>query len=149
MEKLYYKSDCAVYNEPAYPAGPCDCGGIPDMEQESIAKEKIAYWFYVEQAKAEHMTKWCSWEEVKTLTPKTAKVLLSLADQNLALTDAYYKEKYKGYVKLADQRIPENPYKLGDKRKEGNRDGYWRGQSEMLKAGWRRVELEAKENEKT
>ena len=21
-------SDCAVFNEPAYPAGPCDCGGL-------------------------------------------------------------------------------------------------------------------------
>ncbi|MEG9528384.1 MAG: hypothetical protein MIL41_21885 [Hyphomicrobiales bacterium] len=21
-------SDCAVHNEPAYPAGPCDCGGF-------------------------------------------------------------------------------------------------------------------------
>lgn len=27
METLH-KSDCAVHNEPAYPNGPCDCGGI-------------------------------------------------------------------------------------------------------------------------
>lgn len=26
-ELLHY-SDCAVYNEPAYPAGPCDCGAV-------------------------------------------------------------------------------------------------------------------------
>ena len=48
-------------------------------------REKIANWFYVEQAKAERMTKWCSWEEVKTLTPKTAQSLLGLADQILTL----------------------------------------------------------------
>ncbi len=24
--KGFHLSDCAVYNEPAYPAGPCDCG---------------------------------------------------------------------------------------------------------------------------
>ena len=23
---LIHWSDCAIYNEPAYPAGPCDCG---------------------------------------------------------------------------------------------------------------------------
>lgn len=23
-------SDCAIHNEPAFPAGECDCGGIPD-----------------------------------------------------------------------------------------------------------------------
>lgn len=22
-------SDCAVHSEPAFPAGPCDCGGFP------------------------------------------------------------------------------------------------------------------------
>ncbi len=25
-------SDCAVYNEPALPAGPCDCGGFDESE---------------------------------------------------------------------------------------------------------------------
>lgn len=24
---IQHWSDCAVHNEPAYPAGPCDCGG--------------------------------------------------------------------------------------------------------------------------
>ncbi|ODT75477.1 MAG: hypothetical protein ABS69_10705 [Nitrosomonadales bacterium SCN 54-20] len=26
-------SDCAVHNEPAYPNGPCDCGGYPPPEE--------------------------------------------------------------------------------------------------------------------
>ena len=26
MKEIMHDSDCAVYNEPAYPAGPCDCG---------------------------------------------------------------------------------------------------------------------------
>ena len=26
-----HKSDCAVHNEPAYPAGPCDCGAAPKI----------------------------------------------------------------------------------------------------------------------
>jgi hypothetical protein len=25
---MAHYSDCAVHNEPAYPAGPCDCGGL-------------------------------------------------------------------------------------------------------------------------
>ena len=32
MDKLHW-SDCAVHNEPAYPAGPCDCG----VAQEPVA----------------------------------------------------------------------------------------------------------------
>ncbi len=31
-----HRSDCAVYNEPAYPKGKCNCEGIPDMGKESI-----------------------------------------------------------------------------------------------------------------
>ncbi len=26
QRKAVHKSDCAIYNEPAMPAGPCDCG---------------------------------------------------------------------------------------------------------------------------
>jgi len=26
--KVLHYSDCAVYNEPAYPAGECDCGAV-------------------------------------------------------------------------------------------------------------------------
>jgi hypothetical protein len=26
---IHHASDCAVYNEPALPAGPCDCGAEP------------------------------------------------------------------------------------------------------------------------
>ena len=28
-----HSSDCAVYNMPAYPAGPCDCGAVPAPNQ--------------------------------------------------------------------------------------------------------------------
>ena len=28
MSRRGHWSDCAVHNEPAYPAGPCDCGGL-------------------------------------------------------------------------------------------------------------------------
>ena len=44
-DKLHW-SDCAVHNEPAYPAGPCDCG----VAQEPVAwvgltdEETQAYW---------------------------------------------------------------------------------------------------------
>jgi hypothetical protein len=33
-------SDCAVHNEPAYPNGPCDCGGYKPVEQKKERKEK-------------------------------------------------------------------------------------------------------------
>ncbi|KKL70321.1 hypothetical protein LCGC14_2106070 [marine sediment metagenome] len=29
-------SDCATHNEPAYPVGACDCGGIPESKDELI-----------------------------------------------------------------------------------------------------------------
>jgi hypothetical protein len=29
-------SDCAVHSEPAYPAGECDCGGVPQPEPEPV-----------------------------------------------------------------------------------------------------------------
>ena len=35
---MIHNSDCAIYNEPAYPKGKCDCEGIPDMEKENINK---------------------------------------------------------------------------------------------------------------
>lgn len=28
---IQHASSCALHNEPAYPAGPCDCGAIPRM----------------------------------------------------------------------------------------------------------------------
>ena len=34
----FHWSDCSVYNEPAYPAGPCDCGA---------AKAHKRWWSYV------------------------------------------------------------------------------------------------------
>lgn len=37
LEQLNHKSDCAVYNEPAYPKGACDCGLLLSIkEQHSI-----------------------------------------------------------------------------------------------------------------
>lgn len=37
MDKIQHRSDCALHNEPAMPAGPCDCGAdlqlrIRDLE---------------------------------------------------------------------------------------------------------------------
>ena len=34
---MIHKSDCAIYNEPAYPKGKCDCEGIT-LSQKSIDK---------------------------------------------------------------------------------------------------------------
>jgi hypothetical protein len=36
-KKLMHWSDCAVHSEPAYPAGECDCGGVPQPEPEPVA----------------------------------------------------------------------------------------------------------------
>ncbi len=38
MTDIEHWSDCAVHNEPAYPAGPCDCGGLTQAEWEEYAK---------------------------------------------------------------------------------------------------------------
>ncbi len=37
-DELIHWSDCAVYNEPAYPAGECDCGAI---------KARKIWWTYL------------------------------------------------------------------------------------------------------
>lgn len=37
LEEIKHWSDCAVYNEPAYPKGSCDCGGIT-LAMDSIEK---------------------------------------------------------------------------------------------------------------
>ena len=64
-----------------------------------------------------------------------------LAGQILALI------KDAGYVKLAkDQRIKENPYPMGTKDDCNKRTGYFRGQADMLNAGWRKVEVEKDAN---
>ena len=34
MTKSHW-SDCAIYNEPAYPTGPCNCGGLDLAEDAS------------------------------------------------------------------------------------------------------------------
>lgn len=36
MEKKIHASDCAIYNEPAYPSGLCDCGAAPE-ERDALA----------------------------------------------------------------------------------------------------------------
>ena len=67
---------------------------------------------------------------------------LEIADQILALTDAYYKEKYKDYVKLdKDQSLPKDPYDV--------EWGIYRdAQKDMLQIrdgkAWRKVILEKK-----
>lgn len=33
-------SDCAVYNEPAFPAGECDCGGYTEEESSQTLIER-------------------------------------------------------------------------------------------------------------
>lgn len=34
--EVIHASDCAVHNEPAYPAGPCDCGAMPIVTIENF-----------------------------------------------------------------------------------------------------------------
>lgn len=118
-------------------------------------REKIAYWFYVEQAKSEHMTKWCSWEEVKSLTPKTAQSLLELADQILAIIkEAGYQthEEVQDLVDMAIKRARLGHMKLADDQSlplvdPGSAGGYSlisfgkECQQDMLLAGWRKVEV--------
>jgi hypothetical protein len=43
MDKLHW-SDCAVHNEPAYPAGPCDCGVEKGQEEDwgALAEKQLA-----------------------------------------------------------------------------------------------------------
>lgn len=36
---ITHASDCAVHNEPAMPAGPCDCGALPMTPTEGLARE--------------------------------------------------------------------------------------------------------------
>lgn len=37
---VIHDSDCSVHNEPAYPAGPCDCGALARHER------RYATWLY-------------------------------------------------------------------------------------------------------
>lgn len=39
-KEILHDSDCAVHNEPAYPAGPCDCGALAKHER------RYATWLY-------------------------------------------------------------------------------------------------------
>lgn len=36
-------SDCAVNRAPAYEAGPCDCGGLGEQPEQSVAIPKCLY----------------------------------------------------------------------------------------------------------
>lgn len=36
-------SSCAVHNEPAYPAGPCDCGGFKPEQGRQKSRDLPAY----------------------------------------------------------------------------------------------------------
>lgn len=43
--EIEHWSDCAVHSEPAYPAGPCDCGGfimVPREPTEAMIEAGIA-----------------------------------------------------------------------------------------------------------
>jgi hypothetical protein len=33
-----HNSDCAIYNEPAFPAGPCDCGAAEELERKEMGR---------------------------------------------------------------------------------------------------------------
>jgi hypothetical protein len=37
-----HSSDCAVYNEPAMPAGPCNCGGFKMPDASTVAQDDLA-----------------------------------------------------------------------------------------------------------
>ncbi len=43
-EEMMHYSDCAVHNEPAYPAGECNCGGIPLSGGEMISRPEPPDW---------------------------------------------------------------------------------------------------------
>lgn len=43
-EMVGHQSDCAVHNEPAYPAGPCDCGVAYDDACAEALRVRDAAW---------------------------------------------------------------------------------------------------------
>ncbi len=65
----------------------------------------------------------------------------------LAFIDAYYKEKYRDYVKLADiQNQPNYPPEIRiGKEWIIHRRYYDQAKNDLIRAGWRKVELEVKE----
>lgn len=36
MKEIMHDSDCSVNNEPAYPAGPCDCGALAKAQHQYV-----------------------------------------------------------------------------------------------------------------
>jgi hypothetical protein len=69
-------------------------------------------------------------------------------DRIIKLIQQYFDEiaKEKGYVKLAEnQELPDNPYSVFDHDFEC-RVGYYEGQQDMLKAGFRKIDSKEKEN---
>ena len=48
-DNIIHFSDCAVYNEPAYPAGPCDCGAI------KARKRWWTYFYHLSRIRYAHL----------------------------------------------------------------------------------------------
>jgi len=53
-EEIRHLSDCSVHNEPAYPAGPCDCGGVRLEGGTETPVDREAYDRYLERKRALH-----------------------------------------------------------------------------------------------
>ncbi len=44
MGQMKHWSDCAVHNEPAYPAGECSCGGYYEDERPTNEQRALTEW---------------------------------------------------------------------------------------------------------
>ncbi len=56
MDKIQHASDCAVHNEPAMPAGPCDCVPFPTDGLVSIGPTSVPGYYGVKWSKDGHTT---------------------------------------------------------------------------------------------
>lgn len=50
LNRIQHNSDCAVHNEPAYPAGPCDCG--------AQLKAERRYWSWLSRLVCNQVARW-------------------------------------------------------------------------------------------
>lgn len=102
---------------------------------EQKLREKIAYSVWEAMQFARNCSAYC-WET----QPNANKIW---SEQILALTDAYYKEKYKDWVKLADNQSLPSVYEIQRAFTELN----WstcenlRNWLFTMLAGWRKVEV--------
>lgn len=81
---IAHASDCAVHNEPAYPAGPCDCGATPDPRDVEVLARQFHNIYESVAPLFNYHTKLESrvpWEDVpepnKTVMIQTCKQLLA------------------------------------------------------------------------